>query len=151
MAEKSNEQKNALKDVLLGNKNTLIIAVIVIALIVAIVPIAIIGCSKDDPASSDTQNTGEVLSGTYAIEIANAGSSKYIFDGDKVTNIYNDTTVEYTYVIAIEDGVRVIKLTTLDEDGEKKTTTHEFYEGSMGDRAFISINDSYYYLVENEQ
>ena len=151
MAEKSNEQKNALKDVLLGNKNTLIIAVIVIALIVAIVPIAIIGCSKDDSASSDTQNTGEVLSGTYAIEIANAGSSKYIFDGDKVTNIYNDTTVEYTYVIAIEDGVRVIKLTTLDEDGEKKTTTHEFYEGSMGDRAFISINDSYYYLVENEQ
>ena len=151
MSENKMDQNSGLKDILLKNRNAMIIAVIIVALLIAVIPIVITQFTNGEDTVSDIPDTGKELSGTYALEIANAGSSKYIFDGNKVTNVYNDTTVEYTYVIAREGGVDVIKLTTVDEDGVQKTTTHEFYEGAMGDRAFISINDSYYYLQENAE
>ena len=151
MSENKMDQKSGLKDILFKNRNAMIVAVIIVALLIAIIPIVVTQFTNDDSGVSDVPNTGKVLSGTYALEIQNAGSSKYIFDGNKVTNVYNGTTVEYTYAIALEGGVEVIKLTSVGEDGTQKTTTHEFYEGAMGDRVFISINDSYYYLQENAE
>ena len=148
----NNKENSGFMNKMAENSHILLGAVVVFVLLLALVPILITKFNSNTSGNSDdSENTGRILSGTYALEIQNAGSSKYFFDGNRVTNIYNDTTVEYTYAITVENGVEVIKLTTTDESGNPKTTTHEFYEGSMGDRTFISINDSYYYLQENAE
>ena len=148
MAEKTNA---GVKGNIFNNRNALIVAVIVFVLLLTLIPILITQLAGNGNGSTDTPDTGKILSGTYSLDIANAGSSRYVFDGNKVTNVYNGITVEYTYVIAVENGAEVIKLTTTDQNGAQKTTTHEFYEGKMGDKAFISINDSYYYLQESAE
>ena len=144
----------------LKNNNLILTSVIIFALLLVLIPVILQGCAtgsggnngvNNDSGLTDTPDTGKIISGTYSLDIANAGSSRYVFDGNKVTNVYNDITVEYTYVIAVENGIQVIKFTATDESGAQKTTTHEFYEGSMGEKKFISINDSYYYLQESAE
>lgn len=137
-----------LQTFLKNKQNLLIVAVVVFVLLLAVVPILIHVINDNDDGLSDTPNTGETISGTYSMELQNAGASEYIFDGNKVTNIYNGNTVEYTYVLAIENGVKVIKLTTMGEGGELKTTTHEFKTGKFGETPIIIINDSIYYLKQ---
>lgn len=133
----------------LKNRNAVIIvAVVVFVFLLAFVPIMINVLSKDD-AVSDTPDTGEVLSGTYVSDVG-VGSSKYVFDGKKVTNTYvvngETTTIEYNYVIAVENGEKVIKLTTVNDDGVEETKTHTFEKGSWNDTPCIFINDAMYFL-----
>ena len=132
------------------NKQTLVItSVVIFVLLLAVIPIAIqLITDKDGETNLDNPDTGEIIAGTYSMELQNAGSSEYTFDGNKVTNVYNGTTIEYTYVIAIENGVKVLKLTTVDEEVGSKTTTHEFETGKFGETPIIIINDSIYYLKE---
>lgn len=134
-----------------NKQNLVIVAVVVFVLLLAVVPILIQVISDNgDDQVKDNPDTGEVISGTYSMELQNAGASEYIFDGNKVTNVYNGNTIEYTYVIAIENGVKVIKLTTVDDDGNQKTTTHEFERGKSGDTPIILINDVIYYQKESK-
>ena len=130
------------------NKQALIIiSVVVFVFLLAVVPILInVFSDTDDNVVADTPDTGEVLSGKYSMSLGSTGSSTYTFDGDKVTNVYNDTTIEYTYVLAVENGEKVIKLTTTDEDGKSQTTTHSFETGKFGDTPIIRINGEIYYL-----
>ena len=138
-----------LKKFFSNKQNVIIVSVVVFVLLLAVVPIVInVIKDKDDDVILDTPDTGKLIEGTYSMELENAGASEYIFDGNKVTNIYNGNTIEYTYVLAIENGVEVIKLTTVDEDGATKTTTHEFKTGKFGDRPIIMINGQIYYLRE---
>ena len=143
---------------LLKNKNALIIAaVVVFVFLLALIPILINVVSDKNEGAMNNPDTGLRLSGTYAISdgsVSYAGTSEYTFDGDKVTNVYvaggEKVTVEYTYVIAVENGVDVIKLTTVSEDGTSKTTTHEFSTGKFGETPIIMINGQIYKLKEAE-
>ena len=128
-----------------------------VVLLLVLVPI-IINIATAEPPAKEPENiadTGLVIEGSYGINPsagAFSGSSTYKFDGNTVTNTYTDegeiVTIVYTYVVAIENDVRVIKLTTKDEDGKDVTTTHEFMTGKYNDTPFISINDVYYYLID---
>ena len=135
------------------NKNAVIIvAIVVFVFLLALVPILINEISeKNDNVVPDNPDTGTLLSGTYVSDLG-VGSSKYVFDGNKVTNTYlvngETTTIEYTYVIAIEGGVKVIKLTTKTDDGASETTTHEFEQGVF-EVPCIWINGAMYLLSEN--
>ena len=135
------------------------VAVAIIVLLLALIPILISQINSDNKADEliDTPDAGKILSGTYSISdgsVGYFGTSKYEFDGKNVKNTYTSNgetfVIDYTYVIAVENGAYVIKLTTTDENGESKTTTHDFYEGTdWRGLKFISINDAYYYLQEN--
>ena len=153
MSENQENQKVNIKERLFQNKNVVIIAVVVFVFLLAFVPIMITVISdKDGGDAIDNPDTGIVLSGTYS-ENVGVGSSKYTFNENNVTNVYvvngEEKTIDYTYVIAIEDGVKVIKLTTVGEDGIEETTTHEFEQGKFGDTPIILINNVMYYLSEN--
>jgi len=138
-----------LKNFFSNKQNVIIVSVVVFVLLLAVVPIVInVITNKDDDVIIDTPDTGKLIEGTYSMELENAGASEYIFDGNKVTNVYNGKTIKYTYVLAIENGVEVIKLTTVDEDGATKTTTHEFQTGKFQGRPIIMINGQIYYLRE---
>lgn len=142
------EQKNGIKNLLRNRQTLVIVSVIVFVFLLAAVPILIhVTSNEEAPPVVDTPDTGEVIDGTYSMSLE-VGSSKYIFDGNKVTNIFGDTTIEYTYVIAVENGVKVIKLTTVDKEGNSKTTTHEFETGSWNGKPLIRINGEIYYSAK---
>lgn len=132
------------------SKNAMIIAaVVVFVFLLALVPILMNVLSDDEPdVNPDTPDLGIVLSGTYAGDIG-VGSSEYTFDGNKATNTFvvngEKKTIEYTYVIAVEGGVQVIKLTSTDADGAAETSTHKFEKGKFGEKPIILINDVMYY------
>ena len=138
----------------INSKQRVIIICAIAALLLVLVPIVISIVNGIKDKSKDTPDTGELLSGTYSMNAASgahSGSSGYTFEGNKATNKYNgaegEVTVEYEYVIAVENGVKVIKFTRLDEEGNPTgaSTTHGFYTGLFGEREFISINEVYYY------
>ncbi len=98
-------------------------------------------------------DTGETIDGEYSLSMsagAFATNASYSFEGRKVTEKYYDTakseivTAEYTYVISIVNGEKVIKLT----DSAGNTTSHGFYTGSFNGKPFISINEEKYYRVQ---
>lgn len=104
----------------------------------------------------------ERLSGTYSISLSAgsfAGSGSYTFEGDKATETYTKdgeiVVNEYVYEIITESaGNKVIRFTTLDENGNVVTATnHNFYTGTYTDaqnkvtKNFISINGEHYYEV----
>lgn len=110
----------------------------------------------DEP--QNVADTGETLDGEYSLSMsagAFATSASYSFDGRKVTEKYYDTstreivTKEYTYVIAIVNGEKVIKLTPA--DGSGTTTSHGFYTGTFNGKPFISINEEKYFKVEEAE
>ena len=74
-------------------------------------------------APVNIEDTGERISGTYvwSISIGVSMESTWSFDEDTVTNrFYNGLDyVEqtYTYVIGIDNGVKVIRLTPIDGYG----------------------------------
>ena len=161
MSDKTNEKSVAVKGGANDNrvKIAIIITVVALVLVGAAVALTLILTHEPDPepGPEDTPNTGETLDGTYGINPETQGfasSSTWTFKGNKVTNVYYTTeagevTIEYTYVIAIEEGVKVIKLTTTDEDGNLKTTTHTFAEGTyLNGKPMVIINDVWYVKSE---
>ena len=146
--QKQDNNKNEKRKILIAA--TIAAAVIVLALI----PIIITLVTKGD-SPTNNPNTGKTLEGTYSMSTASgtySGSSSYTFDGNKVTNTYFDgedtVTVEYTYVIAIENDIEVIKLTPATEENAK-AQSYEFYTGTQeidgALREFLSINETFYY------
>ena len=169
-----NTQNNQEKKILVLEKikkNPVLIAVCVavVALIVAIIPIIIhLADEKEPPKNQD--DIGITLSGSYSMSVESdmfAASSVYTFDGSGGSRTYVDDgeliVEDFTYVIALENGEKVIKFTFTDADGMTETTTHSFMEGTFVDnehtssdgqpieKKFISINDVYYYLEETAE
>lgn len=105
----------------LNKKVIIIVSAVVVALLVALIPIIIMLSTPESP-SVDTPDTGETFEGVYTLNMANSGASavsSYDFkEGGKVTVTYNvgngDVVTDYTYKIAIENGNKVIKLTPTD-------------------------------------
>ncbi len=136
-------------------KKIKVAAVIAAAVIVlALIPIIITLATKNDTPENNP-DTGETFFGIYSMNASSgsySGSSTYSFDENNVTNTYfngeKTVTVEYTYVIAIENGERVIRLTPKGES-DSKTVSYGFYTGTEERggvlREFISINEVYYY------
>ena len=92
----------------------------------------------------NVENTGETFDGTYMWSLGEGGSSTYTFEGNKVTNRYyttHENVIEYTYVIAIEDGVKVIQLTDLSDN---RVYEYEFREGN----GYVVISGQRYDKVE---
>ncbi len=119
-----------------ANKKLFITVIVCVAVLLA-VGVGVLITVLNDETRGDTPNTGEILEGSYYMGTsvdAFSGSSVYTFDGNKVTNTYTvgaeTTTVEYRYVIAIEKGEKVIKLTHTPEGGTPVTTTHAFINDS---------------------
>ena len=144
---------------LLSNKKILIPVIVCIVVLLA-VGIGVLITVLTDDTTGDTPDTGETFDQTYYMSTqadAFAGSSSWAFTKDhKVVNTYvvegKTTVIEYEYVIAIEGGNKVIKLTRVDENGALKTTTHSFATGTWektvdGEKVvyeMISINDAWY-------
>lgn len=137
-------------------KNPIMLATAIATVIVVIVGV-VLGIHLVSKGAENVENTGEVIEGVYVMNLSAEGgnSSKYAFSGNSVINTYSSNgetvTVEYTYVIAIEKGEKVIKLTKNDNQGKELTTTHSFEKGKLGDLPFISINDAFYYLVSDAE
>ena len=93
----------------------------------------------------NVDNTGDIIEGKYQWSLGSSvGASTYTFDGNKVTNEYytdGKVTIEYTYVIAVENGVTVIRLTDLSTN---KTSSYTFYKGD----GYVEISDQRYDLVK---
>ena len=120
-----------------ANKKLFITVTVCLAVLLAVGAGVLITVLTDE-SNGDTPNTGEIIEGTYSMSAeagAFAAGSTWAFDGNFVTNTYNDgeqqVTVNYQYVIAIEKGEKVIKLTTTPEGGSPVTTTHLFETGSI--------------------
>ena len=96
-------------------------------------------------APENVDDTGHRLTGKYQWSLGSyVGASTYTFDGDRVTNEYytdEKQVIEYTYVIAVEGGQQVIRLTDLSNG---KTATYEFGYGSD----YVEISGQRYDLVE---
>ena len=113
--------------------------VVICALVVVGVGVGVLITVLGDDTVKDTPNTGETLNQTYSMGVEAglfAGSSSYAFsDDNKVVVTYatdgNPVVNEYQYVIAIEGGKKVIKLTRTNESGTLETTTHEYEKGTL--------------------
>ena len=116
-----------------ANKKLFWSVIISVAVLLA-VGVGVLIAVLTDETYGDTPNTGETLSDTYSLGMSAdvfSASSKWEFSDDNtVVNTYNDgeetVTVSYRYIIAIENGQKVIKLTHTPEGGEPITTTHSF-------------------------
>lgn len=151
MSDSNNKKSGAAKAPVStdAKKIVLIVSVIVFFLLLALIPgiIAIVNGNNDSP------DTGEKVLGTYEFNLGLAGSDIYTFtEGNKVTvkTSYfegtdpgaTDLTVsekEYTYVIAIESGKKVLKLTDV-ESGEVET--HLFERGNYTVNGYICSNEA---------
>ena len=99
-------------------------------------------------AKPDTPDTGDRLSGTYEWTLGSSvGSSTYTFNGNRVVNEYwydsEQIVIEYTYVIAIDGGAEVIRLTDLSTG---QTAEYDFAKGN----GYIEISGQRYDLVEEK-
>ena len=94
----------------------------------------------------DVPDTGDRLTGKYEWSLGSAvGSSTYTFNGNRVVNEYwydsEQVVIEYTYVIAIDGGVEVIRLTDISNG---QTAEYEFAKGD----GYIEISGQRYELVD---
>ena len=121
-----------------ANKKLFWSVIISVAVLLA-VGVGVLIAVLTDETYGDTPNTGETLDQTYYMGVeagAFAGNSSYAFsDDNKVVVTYdtdgNPVVNEYQYVIAIEGGKKVIKLTRTNESGTLETTTHEYEKGTL--------------------
>jgi hypothetical protein len=119
----------------LNKKIVIIIAcAVVVALLVALIPI-IITLTADKPHPEDTPDTGETFEGVYTLSMLSMGapgkSSYHFKEGNKVTNTYkigtaDEVTVEYSYRIAIIGGKKYIVLS----DASNSEQTLDFSYGT---------------------
>ena len=116
-----------------ANKKLFWSVVISVAVLLA-VGVGVLIAVLTDETYGDTPNTGETLTETYSLGMSadafSASSSWAFSDDNRVVNTFNDgtetVTISYRYVIAIENGQKVIKLTHTPEGGDPVTTTHTF-------------------------
>lgn len=116
-----------------ANKKLFWSVIISVAVLLA-VGVGVLIAVLTDETYGDTPNTGETLTETYSLGMSadafSASSSWAFSDDNRVVNTFNDgtetVTISYRYVIAIENGQKVIKLTHTPEGGDPVTTTHTF-------------------------
>lgn len=145
------------------NRLKILIATLIVT---AIAILAVVGgIIITELTAEDNGDTGERITGDYSISISSgsfSGSGLYSFDGgdnavESYVNPENGETVtnNYTYIITKDkDGNKYIVFTAVDGANEGKVTTHGFYTGTYTDEFgkktdFISINETFYYKVEN--
>lgn len=133
------KQQNEIKKVE-KKKIVIIVSVILALLLIAMIPVIIITINNRNDGG-DTPNTGETFFGTFTFELP-VGIDSYVFkEGNKVEHRFVDVnvdpsteeneeaevvTVVYSYVIAIENGNKVIKLT---DDTTGEIITYSFDKG----------------------
>ena len=116
-----------------ANKKLFWSVIISVAVLLA-VGVGVLIAVLTDETYGDTPNTGETLTETYSLGMSadafSASSSWAFSDDNRVVNTFNDgtetVTISYRYVIAIENGQKVIKLTHTPEGGDPVTKTHTF-------------------------
>jgi hypothetical protein len=123
-------------------KSIILVSVIVGVLLLALIPILIVTLMPKD-GDNDTPNTGESFIGAYYLDFG-VGSDCYIFsEGNKLVNKSfvedEEKSSSYSYVIAIEDGKKVIKLT---DDATGEVTTHSFEVGSWTRYSYNCSNEN---------
>ena len=111
-----------------------------ISIVASVIMITALVACGHEPVN--VEDTGELISGKYVWTLGD-GSSSYTFDTEEklVVNEYLDNRIEYSYVIAIENDEKIIRLTNL-ENG--KVSEYLFYYGD----GYVEISSERYELVE---
>lgn len=113
------------------------------------------GKSENEPVIlEDTPDTGESIGGTFYLKLP-VGEDCYSFKsgrrvevtttwfeidaGTGSTSVQNVTTNSYSYVIAVENGIKIIKLT---DEKTKKTINYTFEIGRLQRTVFECSNEN---------